>query len=271
MAQQQRPMIVVFGNIKGGNGKSTLAVHVSVDLMYRGWQVACIDCDGKQGTLSRYWENRQRFRQVIHSHQDAAVQAGLRQVPLPCHTARLVPYQDDHIQLQQCVTDLSSGGSQRIIVMDTAGYDAPLSRYAHGLADVLITPMNDSAFDLDLLVNVTDSLQTDKLPLSQYALLVWEQRMRKASSGLSPLKWLVVRNRMHTLASRNQVQLGKVLHSLAGRIGFHMGPCVTERVIFRELFGYGLTILDHNHVPDQHRSAVQEVAAVTDFVLHSTG
>jgi chromosome partitioning protein len=154
-----------------------------------------------------------------------------------------------------------------VLIIDTAGYDSPLSRYAHSLADILVTPMNDSAIDLDLLVNVKDTSQPGQLPLSHYAHLVWEQRMRKVVEQSGTLEWVIVRNRMHSLTSRNQVQLDKILTSLAQRIGFHMASSVGERVIFRELFAYGLTVVDQRKTGDTYSAGHQEIRNITDRIL----
>lgn len=259
-------MIIVFGNIKGGNGKSTLAVHTAVDLMYRGFPVISIDCDGGQGTLSRYWENRTTFKTLVQSKYPGGIK-GQRHIPLPLQTLRFSPKTDTPLHIQGALDGIYSENPQAWIIMDTAGYDSDISRYAHGLADILITPMNDSAIDLDLLVNVNDTQKIGKLPLSHYALLVWEQRMRKASQHGGSLDWMIVRNRMHTLSSRNQQNLTAILTSLSSRIGFHLAPTVAERVIFRELFAYGLTILDHENLPPSHESAYKEIQNITNFLL----
>lgn len=249
-------MIIVFGNTKGGSGKSTLAVHTAVDLMYRGLKVRCVDTDGDQGTMARYWENRQHYC-TVHS----------KSIPLPVDMRRFSPSKG--IDEMKNYMDATSLAAQEVMIIDTAGYDSPLSRYAHCLADILVTPMNDSAIDLDLLVNIKDTkLKPDQLPLSQYAHLVWEQRMRKVMEKSGSLEWIVVRNRMHTLTSRNQIQLEKILQALAGRIGFHMAPGVKERVIFRELFPYGLTVMDQKPQSlGSYASAYGEIQHITEKIL----
>jgi chromosome partitioning protein len=246
-------MMIVFGNIKGGTGKSTLAVHVCVALMMRGFRVVTVDYDGEQGTLSRYLENRERFQK----------QSG-RHVPMPVYHMRLSS-QEEALALEEI---LKKESKETYIIADTPGYDCPLSRYAHGIADVLVTPMNESGIDLDLLVNVWDTQEPHKLPLSQYATMVWEQRMHKASQGISALEWLVVRNRLHALQSRNQMAIDKILTSLARRIGFHLVGGMSERVIFRELFLYGLTVMDDLLGQAQvYTKARQEINVLTEAIL----
>jgi len=249
-------MIIVFGNTKGGTGKSTLAVHVTVDLLYRGKRVVCMDCDGDQGTLSRYWENRQDFQTRNN-----------KSVPMPMETKRFSPRQDTDAIAAHMVYLKSIQSSWDVLIIDTAGYDSVVSRYAHSLADILITPMNDSAIDLDLLVNIKENAKPGQLPLSHYAHLVWEQRMKKVVEESGTLEWIIVRNRMHSLSSRNQVQLDKILASLSQRIGFHMANSVGERVIFRELFAYGLTVIDQRNSPGKNTAAHQEINNITERIL----
>ena len=55
------PRVIVFGNEKGGTGKSTLAMHLAVALLNRGLRVATIDLDARQGTMSRYVANRRLY------------------------------------------------------------------------------------------------------------------------------------------------------------------------------------------------------------------
>ncbi|MBM3631863.1 MAG: ATPase [Alphaproteobacteria bacterium] len=250
-------MIIVFGNTKGGTGKSTLAVHITVDLLYREKRVICMDCDCDQGTLSRYWENRMEFQKRNE-----------RTIPMPLHTKRFSPRHDtpeamtEHLRLLKDQRD-----TWDVLIIDTAGYDSVLSRYAHSLADILITPMNDSAIDLDLLVNVKETAKPGQLPLSHYAHLVWEQRMRKVVEESGTLEWIIVRNRMHSLSSRNQVQLDKILNALSQRIGFQMAHSVGERVIFRELFAYGLTVMDQRNNQGKSNPGYQEISKITDQIL----
>jgi chromosome partitioning protein len=127
--------------------------------------------------------------------------------------------------------------------------------------------MNDRGIDLDVLVNVHPTETPQQLPLSQYATMVWDQRMQKAARCGGSLEWLLVRNRMHALFSRNQAEIHRILSSLSKRIGFHLAGGMTERVIFRELFGYGLTVLDGTSKDPSHVAARREVLTLTDTIL----
>lgn len=248
-------MIIVFGNTKGGTGKSTLAVHIMVALMHKGWRVISVDLDGGQGTLSRYWENRELFQQSTG-----------KKVPMPVQQVRFSPH-DEFSPIEDYLKNLKTQKNYDFMVVDTAGFNSELSRHAHSLADVLVTPMNDSGIDLDLLVNVHPTVNSNQLPLSQYATMVWEQRMNKVKREAGSLEWIIVRNRMHNLSSRNQIQIDQILKALAKRIGFYLAGGMTERIIFRELFSYGLTVLDKESSNSSHISAKKEIFSLMDMIL----
>ncbi|HSF95462.1 MAG TPA: division plane positioning ATPase MipZ, partial [Thermohalobaculum sp.] len=129
------------------------------------------------------------------------------------------------------------------VVIDTPGAVTPLSEAAHAAADTLITPINDSMIDFDLLGRVDPETGKVKGP-SIYSEMVWSARQRRAARRLKPIDWLVLRNRMAMLDSRNKHRVGAVMAELSKRIGFRIAPGFSERVIFRELFLTGLTLLD---------------------------
>lgn len=253
-------MIVVFGNTKGGTGKSTLAVHATLSLILKGYRLVAIDADGDQGTMSRYWENRKIFAQRARKN-----------IAMPVRTLRLSNRQELS-SVEQEMAKLAQQKDWDLIVIDTPGHDSPLSRYAHSLADVLVTTMNDSTIDLDLLINVQEPMISDKLTFNHYANLVWDQRLQKAKQGLAPMQWLMVRNRLHALSSRNQLFMKEALSDLSKRIGFHLAAGIAERVIYRELFPYGLTVLDQKHLPadlpTSHLAAQQEIDGLTKHILN---
>lgn len=231
------PHIIVLGNEKGGSGKSTTAMHLIVALLAAGKRVGSIDLDARQGSLSRYVENRRK-----------SAEAMLTPLPLPEHIAiaqskadsRATGQVEDEANLTAALADLQGCD---FIVIDTPGSDTALSRAAHIRANTLISPLNDSFLDLDLFGRVEDEGSTIRRP-SIYAETVWEQRKRRALAGGKPIDWVVMRNRLSSLDARNKRDIGRLLDQLAKRIGFRIAPGFTERVIFRELFPRGLTLLD---------------------------
>ena len=54
------------------------------------------------------------------------------------------------------------GHTHDFVVIDTPGHDSPLMRLAHSMADILVTPLNDSFVDLDVL----GSLDPDTLEVT---------------------------------------------------------------------------------------------------------
>ena len=65
---------------------------------------------------------------------------------------------------------------------------------------------------------------------------------RIVDNGL--LDWIVVRNRLSPLISRNNRSLAASLEDLCMRLGCRLADGISERVIFRELFPIGMTALD---------------------------
>jgi chromosome partitioning protein len=165
--------------------------------------------------------------------------------------------QEEAEALDQALEQL---GQMDFIVIDTPGSDSTLSRRAHILADTLITPLNDSFLDLDVLGRIDKTGKRVTRP-SIYAEMVWDQRKRRASAGAKPIDWVVLRNRLTTLDARNKREIARLLGELAKRIGFRIIPGFTERVIFRELFPRGLTLLDLTKVDTGIEMAMSHVAA----------
>ncbi|HER26057.1 MAG TPA: ATPase [Rhodospirillales bacterium] len=228
--------IIVTGNEKGGSGKSTTAMHLVIGLMRDGHSVACIDLDARQGTLSRYLENRKSF-------------TGSHAIDLPQPQAHAIETDspDATSTLDRLIRELTV--TCDFIVIDTPGNDSPLSRHGHSYADTLITPMNDSFIDLDVLARVNpQSLRIEKP--SHYAEIVWQQKMVRAKRDGGSIDWIVMRNRLSSLDARNKRQIEGVLAELAKRVGFRLVAGFGERVIYRELFLNGLTMLDIRDVID---------------------
>ena len=259
----RRPQIIVLGNEKGGSGKSTTAMHLIVALLRADASVGSIDLDARQGTLTRYVENRRAT-------------AGELPLPLwrhiPIDASRLdsatAATAEERARLTQTLTELADCD---FIVIDTPGSDTGLSRIGHAQADILITPLNDSFLDLDLLARLDGQGKHIKGP-SIYAEAVWEQRKRRALADGGSIDWIVMRNRLSSLDARNKRDIGRLLEQLSKRIGFRLAPGFSERVIFRELFPRGLTLLDLNTgkggpaLNMSHVAARQEVRALLQAV-----
>lgn len=227
-----RAHVLVIGNEKGGSGKSTTAMHIIVALLSDGGTVATIDLDARQGTLTRYVENRAAY----------AKRKGI-DLPMPMHAAVHASGDpaDEKVRFETALEPAVLGAD--FVVIDTPGSDTHLSRLAHTWADTLLTPLNDSFIDLDLLARVDPDTLKIVRP-SIYAEAVWKQRQIRSMQGARPVDWIVMRNRLSSLAARNKRDMASVIEALAKRIGFRVAAGLSERVIYKELFLSGLTLLD---------------------------
>ncbi|WP_397542630.1 division plane positioning ATPase MipZ [Roseovarius salis] len=230
--------IIVVGNEKGGAGKSTVSMHVAAALARLGYKVSALDLDLRQKTLGTYIANRTRF-----TEKSGLELPGPRFHELPeIDQTSLKPGENIYDRrLSAAVADLEPDSD--FILIDCPGSHTRLSQVAHSLADTLITPLNDSFVDFDLLAHVDSDGQTILGP-SVYSEMVWNARQLRAQAGLKPIDWVVVRNRLGAQQMVNKEKMAKALENLAKRIGFRTAPGFHERVIFRELFPRGLTLLD---------------------------
>lgn len=230
--------VVVLGNEKGGSGKSTVAMHVAVALMKAGQRVATIDLDSRQKSFTHYIENRRAW----------AKHAGLA-LELPTHfciaRADGLKVVDNEVAeftaLAQAIDSLEH--THDFVVVDTPGHDSYLMRLAHSMADTLITPLNDSFVDFDVLGTV-DPATFAVTGTSHFAEMVREARRQRRIVDHATTDWIVVRNRLSMLGSRNKKLVGEGIQELALRLGFRSVDGFAERVIFREFYPRGLTALD---------------------------
>ena len=230
--------IIVVGNEKGGAGKSTVAMHVASALARMGHRVGTLDLDLRQRSLGRYIENRLRF--LAREGLDLPTP---RDMLLPeIEDGALPPggnEQDHRLSLAVAALEPESD----FIVIDCPGSHTRLAQVAHSMADTLVTPLNDSFVDFDLLARI-DTDGEKILGPSVYAEMVWTARQLRAQAGLAPIDWVVLRNRLGSQAMLNKQRMETALGRLAKRIGFRVAPGFSESVVFRELFPRGLTLLD---------------------------
>jgi len=258
---------IVIGNEKGGAGKSTIATHLVTALLHGGARVGVIDLDLRQQSTARFFSNRRTWLEAAKvsaptpgeyrlSDDDAA----LAKADAGEGLARF----EDAYGRALAETDF--------VLIDTPGSDTPLSRAAHGRADLVVTPMNDSFVDFDMLGQV-DPVTLELIKPSIYSETVWEARKTKMAQARTSMDWVVLRNRLATTEARNRKRVEERMTALSRRVGFRMGPGLRDRVIYRELFPFGLTIADLSPtvrpvpVSLQHVAARQELRAL----MHALG
>ncbi|MBL4743278.1 MAG: AAA family ATPase [Cycloclasticus sp.] len=251
--------IIVLGNEKGGTGKSTLAMHIVVGLLGLDKKVAVIDLDARQKSIARYLQNRQAFM------ANGGAKVAMPEFKVVAQsTASMI--KDREAEDQKNFQAALDAFNKRVdyIVIDCPGNDTYLSRLAHALADTLVTPLNDSFIDLDLLGEVSPTDYKVK-KFSLYTDMVWDSRKYRSVSGKPPMDWVVVRTRLASLDSRNNKRVHDALDVLQKRIMFRYVPGLYERVIYKEMFPSGLTILDLEKVNSlSHVAARQEVRTLVE-------
>ena len=242
--------IITFANEKGGVGKSTLAFHTAIALADKGQRVVAIDLDRRQRTLQR----------VLSYREGTATNLGVS-LPMPEHAVLDRP---NAAQLWQEILRLD--GRADFIVIDAAGADSPIFRRAVAMADTLITPINSSFLDLELLGRhnpVSGAVNESGC----FGTLVEELREAREAAGLGRTDWTVIKNRVRHTERRQAERIDEALHKLAIRHDFRIGHGLSERVAFRELFQFGLTHLDLKHLPGMNRmkaSTAAEIEALLD-------
>ncbi len=230
--------IIVVGNEKGGSGKSTTSMHIATALARMGHRVGALDLDVRQRSFGRYLENRIAF-------------TAREGIALPTPTLAELPRDVEGVDpLSAAVGGLDP--EHDFIVIDCPGSHTRLSQMAHTLADTLVTPMNDSFIDFDLLARM--SPEGEVLGPSIYSEMVWSARQLRGQAGAGPIDWVVLRNRLGTTEMHNKRRVGEALTRLSRRIGFRVAAGFAERVIYRELFPRGLTLLDLRDIGTQQLS-----------------
>ncbi|MDP3747893.1 MAG: division plane positioning ATPase MipZ [Phenylobacterium sp.] len=244
--------VIVVGNEKGGAGKSTIAIHLATGLLHGGGRVAILDLDLRQQSMGHFF-----------AHRAAWLAANGVSAPMPVEhhlAAELarVPDAEAMAHFEDAFEKVSNQADY--VLIDTPGGDTAISRAAHGLADLIVTPMNDSFVDFDML-GIVDPVTLDLKRPSLYSETVWNSRKVKAAASGKSIDWVVLRNRLAPTEARNRKRLDERVQALSRRVGFRVGPGLRDRVIYRELFPFGLTIADLSPTIRPVAMSLQHVAA----------
>ncbi len=236
-ARRPAARVIVLANEKGGAGKSTLAALIATAMLYRGRRVAIIDTDLRQQSLSRFFANRRHWLPAAGVEAPVPLEYKLAEDTAAlamADPAEAVSRFEEAVSLAMSDAEL--------VVVDTPGADTPVSRSAHLQADMIVTPMNDSFVDFDMLGQI-DPMTLELLRPSLYTRVVQEARATRARHERET-DWVVLRNRLAPTEVRNRERLTQVMEALSAQAGFRIGPGLRDRVAYREMFPFGLTIAD---------------------------
>lgn len=234
--RRRNAKVIVIGNEKGGAGKSTVAALIATAMLYQGKRVSVIDLDLRQQSLSRLLANRRRWLPAAGVSAPMPQEYKLADDPAP-----LANDQNAAMALFREAVDMAMGDSD-LLIIDTPGSDTEVSRAAHIQADLVVTPMNDSFVDFDVL-GMVDPVSLRLLRPSHYTQEVLHARAVRSEHNRR-LDWVVLRNRLSGADNNNRQRMEKALETLADDVGFRIGATLRERVGYREMFPFGLTLAD---------------------------
>ena len=262
MAKTQPPRTVVIGNEKGGAGKSTIALHLATALLHQGAKVAVLDLDLRQQSLNHFFAHRKAWSAA----NDVVLPMPVSD-PLEGRGMELAKASEAEVLAELAPALEAAQAAADYVIVDTPGADTPASRFIHAKADSIVTPLNDSFVDFDML-GLVDPVTLELTKPSLYAEAVWEARKLRMVHDRRSVDWLVLRNRLASTEARNRKRLDERIQALAKRVGFRVGPGLRDRVIYRELFPFGLTIADLSSkvrpvsVTMSHLAARQELRSI---------
>ena len=240
------PKILLFANEKGGSGKTTCAIHLIIALLHLGKTAASIDLDERQQSLTRYIENRQKTSDtqeiplLLSEHFQIANESTLS------NTNCIEIFEKKFDQLLQKLSNYD------FIIIDIPGNNTKINRLLHYYADIVITPINSSFIDVDLIGKVN----ADDLSLIShgvYGNLFLEERDRTFKKKNKKPEWIVVHNRYSAYESLHKRNIDFALRCMSKKMDFKLIPGFRDRLIFKELFLKGLTLLDANSINKIHK------------------
>ena len=244
--------VIVVGNEKGGAGKSTIAIHTATALLHGEAKVAVLDLDLRQQSTAHFFAHRRAWLDANGATAPMPIATGLDvDLAKASEDEALARFQDAFAKARD---------EADFVLIDTPGSDTAISRAAHGMADLIVTPMNDSFVDFDML-GVVDPVTLELTRHSLYSETVWNSRKARAVNERKQIDWVVLRNRLAPTEARNRKRLDERVEALSRKVGFRIGPGLRDRVIYRELFPFGLTVADLSPQIRPVAMSLQHVAA----------
>ena len=223
--------VVTISGFKGGTGKTTVASLMGVAAVKDGLRVATLDLDRNTRNLSNFLTLRRASRLESPDHvmlmdpeEDVRVNAK------PKHSGRLEP-----------LIRMARMDGYDLMIIDTSSGNLADVYEAHLLADVILTPMNESPADMHGLFAPPGSAAAPKI---NYREMIDTVRFDRKRAGLPVQQWHVVTNRVSALPSKVSTLINERVSAMAAEAGFEAMLALRDRVVHRGLALEGRTVFD---------------------------
>ncbi len=260
MVKRNQPFVITLAHEKGGTGKSTLASHLAVGLMYynRDFKVSLIDLDNRQLSCWHFFQNRKQYS------IDVPNLANCNKLNSSFNDSKKTSYTEDFVNLEYMINSLSDSD---FIILDSAGSYNNFTMASIFFSDLLITPVTESHFDINAIIELK---KYEKNILNgPFYEIVFEQRKARKIAGKPLFEWIVIINRASTLYSENSDECHKILSSLSKNLEFTIDYMIKDRHVYKELCSHGLTIFDLPHlVNDLNMMKIKAHTEMDKFILN---
>jgi cellulose biosynthesis protein BcsQ len=237
--------VVTISGFKGGTGKTTVASLLGVAAVKDGLRVASLDLDRNTRNLSSFLTLRRAAKLISPDHvmlldiddERKHKNAGLK------HTGRLEP-----------LFRMARLDGYDLLIIDTSSGNLVDVYEAHLLADVILTPMNESPADMHGLFASAGSAAAPKI---NYREMIETVRFDRRRSGLPVQRWHVVMNRVSALPTKVGNVINDRVEDLSREAGFEAVWRLRDRVAHRALALEGRSVFDE---PAEGRLTMSELA-----------
>jgi cellulose biosynthesis protein BcsQ len=237
--------VVTISGFKGGTGKTTVASLLGVAAVKDGLRVASLDLDRNTRNLSSFLTLRRAAKLASPDHvmlMDLDESKKHKNAG-PKHTGRLEP-----------LVRMARLDGYDLLIIDTSSGNLVDVYEAHLLADVILTPMNESPADMHGLFAPAGSKAAPKI---NYREMIETVRFDRRRAGLPVQRWHVVMNRVAALPTKIGFTITDKVEELSREAGFEAIWRLRDRVAHRALALEGRTVFDE---PAEGRLTMSELA-----------
>ena len=221
--------VVTISGFKGGTGKTTVASLLGVAAVKNGMRVAGLDLDRNTRNFSSFLTSRRAAKLASPDHimlMDLDTDPRAK----PKHSGRLEP-----------LVRMARMDGYDLLVIDTSSGNLVDVYEAHLLADVILTPMNESPADMHGLFAPHGSLAAPKI---NYREMIETVRFDRRRAGLPVQRWHVVMNRLSALPTKVGNTINDRVEALSREAGFDQVWRLRDRVSHRSLALEGRSVFD---------------------------